>query len=49
MFVFAATITSVEKVSMPPDKSDNDQDYFLAHGVLHEAQSIGFRDQLPKK
>ena len=40
-FVIAATITSVEKVSMPPDKSDNDQDYFLAHGILHEAQPIG--------
>jgi hypothetical protein len=49
MFVFAATITSVEKVSMPPDGNDNDQDYFLAHGILHEAQSIGFRDQPPKK
>ena len=40
-FVIAATITSVEKISMPPDKSDNDQDYFLAHGILHEAQPIG--------
>jgi hypothetical protein len=49
MFVFAATITSVEKVAMPPDSNGNDQDYFLAHGILHEAQSIGFRDQPPKK
>ncbi|MGD0831034.1 MAG: hypothetical protein ABR907_08840 [Terracidiphilus sp.] len=40
-FVIAATITSVEKVSMPPDEKDNDQDYFLAHGILHEAQPIG--------
>jgi hypothetical protein len=39
--VFAATITSVEKISMPPDKNDNDQDFFLAHGILHEAQPIG--------
>jgi hypothetical protein len=49
MFVLVATITSVEKVTMPPDNNDNDQDYFLAHGILHEAQSIGFRDQPPKK
>jgi hypothetical protein len=48
-FVIAATITSVEKVSMPPDKSDNDQDYFLAHGVLHEAQPIGLWDMHPFK
>ena len=48
-FVIAATITSVEKVSMPPDKSDNDQDYFLAHGVLHEAQPIGLGDMHPFK
>jgi hypothetical protein len=40
-FIIAATITSVEKVSMPPDEKDNDQDYFLAHGILHEAQPIG--------
>lgn len=40
-FVIAATITSVEKVSMPPDEKDNNQDYFLAHGILHEAQPIG--------
>jgi hypothetical protein len=46
-FVIAATITSVEKVSMPPDKSDNDQDYFLAHGILHEAQPIGLWDEPP--
>jgi len=49
MFVVAATITSVEKVSMPPDKSDNDQDYFLAHGILHEAQPIGLFVQPPHK
>jgi len=48
-FVIAATITSVEKVSMPPDKSDNDQDYFLAHGILHEAQPIGLWDLHPFK
>jgi hypothetical protein len=47
--VIAATITSVEKVSMPPDKSDNDHDYFLAHGVLHEAQPIGLWDMQPFK
>ncbi len=40
-FVIAATIASVEKVSMPPDEKDNDQDYFLAHGILQEAQPIG--------
>lgn len=49
MFVIADTITSVEKVSMPPDKSDNDQDYFLAHGILHEAQPIGLWEQPPHK
>jgi hypothetical protein len=48
-FVIAATITSVEKVSVPPDKSDNDQDYFLAHGILHEAQPIGLFVQPPHK
>ena len=48
-FVIAATITSVEKVSMPSDKSDNDQDYFLAHGILHEAQPIGLFVQPPNK
>ena len=48
-FVIAATITSVEKVSMFPDKSDNDLDYFLAHGILHEAQPIGLWDQPPHK
>jgi hypothetical protein len=47
--VFAATITSVEKISMPLDKNDNDQDYFLAHGILHEAKSIGLWDQPPYK
>ncbi len=36
-FVFAATITKVEKIEIPPDKSDNDQNYFLAHGILHDA------------
>ena len=40
-FVIAATIVSVENVHIPPDKSDNDQDYFLAQGILHEAQPIG--------
>lgn len=49
MFVLSATITSVEKVAMPLDKNDNDQDYFLAHGILHEARPIGFRDEPPKK
>ena len=44
-FVIAATITSVEKVSMPPDESGNDHDYFLAHGILHEAQPIRLWDQ----
>lgn len=39
-YVFAATVTGVEKVAMPPDKDDNDQDYFLAHGTLQEAQPI---------
>jgi hypothetical protein len=48
-FVIAATITNVEKVSMPPDEKDNDQDYFLAHGILHEAQPIGLWDQPPHK
>ena len=48
-FVIAATITSVEKVSMPPDKSDNDHDYFLAHGILYEAQPIGLWDMNPFK
>jgi hypothetical protein len=48
-FVIAATITSVEKVSMTPDKSDNDQDYFLAHGILHEAQPIGSWERPPHK
>jgi hypothetical protein len=47
--VIAATITSVEKVSMPPDKSDNDRDYFLAHGILNEAQPIGLLDMRPFK
>ena len=28
-YVFAATVNSVEKIAMPPDKDDNDQDYFL--------------------
>ena len=45
-FVIAATITSVEKVSMPPDESGNDRDYFLAHGILNEAQPIGRRFQV---
>jgi hypothetical protein len=40
-YVFAATITSVENVPVAPDKYDNDQDYFLAHGTLQEAQPIG--------
>jgi hypothetical protein len=48
-FVIAATITSVEKVSMPPDESGNDHDYFLAHGVLHEAQPIDLWDMHPFK
>jgi len=47
--VIAATITSVEKVSMSPDKSDNDRDYFLAHGILNEAQPIGLLDMRPFK
>ena len=47
--VFAATITSIERVSLPPDKDDNDQDFFLAHGVLHEAQLIGLLDPPPRK
>jgi len=47
--VIAATITSVEKVSMPPDKSDHDRDYFLAHGILNEAQPIGLLDMRPFK
>jgi hypothetical protein len=40
-FIIAATIASVENVQVPPDKYDNDQGYFLAHGILHEAQPIG--------
>lgn len=36
-YIFVATITKVEKVEMPPDKEGNDEDYFLAHGILHEA------------
>ena len=48
-FVIAATITSVEKVSMPPDEKDNDQDYFLAHGILLEAQPVGLWDMHPFK
>lgn len=40
-FVIAATIASVENVQAPSDKYDNDQDYFLAQGILHEAQPIG--------
>jgi hypothetical protein len=39
MFVFAAKINSVEKISMPSNSSD--PDYFLAHGVLYAAKPIG--------
>jgi hypothetical protein len=38
-FVFAVKIDSVEKVSTPSDGSADD--YFLAHGVLYEAEPIG--------
>jgi hypothetical protein len=38
-FVFAVKIDSVEKVSTPSDRSADD--YFLAHGVLYEAEPIG--------
>lgn len=36
-FISVATIQSVEKIEPPPDKGGNEQDYFLAHGTLHEA------------
>lgn len=39
MFVFAAKINNVEKVSAPPNSSADD--YFLAHGVLYEAELTG--------
>lgn len=35
-FIAVVTIERVEKIEQPPDKADNDQDYFLAHGTLHE-------------
>lgn len=38
MFVFAAKINSVEKISMPSNSSD--PDYFLAHGILYAAKPI---------
>jgi hypothetical protein len=38
-FVFAVRIESVEKVSMPSNSADGD--YFLAHGILYEAEPIG--------
>lgn len=36
-FIFVATIQRVEKIEQPPDKADNSQDYFLAHGTLQDA------------
>lgn len=36
-FIVVASVQNVEKVERPPDKADNDQDYFLAHGTLQEA------------
>jgi hypothetical protein len=38
-YVFAVKINSVERVSAPSDGSTND--FFLAHGVLYEAEPIG--------
>ncbi len=38
-FVFAAKVNSVEKVSAPPGSSADD--YFLARGILYEAEPIG--------
>lgn len=36
-FIAVATVQRVEKIEQPPDKADNDQDYFLGHGTLQEA------------
>lgn len=36
-FISVATVQRVEKIEQPPDSARNDQDYFLAHGTLHEA------------
>ncbi|MGP8259413.1 MAG: hypothetical protein ACLQM6_05610, partial [Acidobacteriaceae bacterium] len=35
-YISVATIRNVEKIEVPPDKEDNDHDYFLAHGTLLE-------------
>lgn len=37
-FICVATIQHVEKIEQAPDKAENDQDYFLAHGTLYAAQ-----------
>jgi hypothetical protein len=47
-FISAASIQRVEKIQQPPDKEGNDQDYFLAHGTLHEAYATQLFEINPK-
>jgi len=35
-FISVATIQRTERIARPPDNADSEQDYFLAHGILHE-------------
>jgi hypothetical protein len=47
-YICVATVQHVEKIQQPPDQAGNDQDYFLAHGTLHETYATHLFGLAPK-